>query len=100
MRCVSISFIGSRGADEGSGGSNLGINSHNTGPMNERDLPAEVNPATSGTMSSLWFDLLKSKRLTSAQPIPFSDILAHLVSTLGHPDLLLLIHQHPWCDDL
>lgn len=40
-------------------------------------------------------DFLKSKQLTSAQPIPFSDILAHLISTLGYPDLLSLYNSVP-----
>jgi len=40
-------------------------------------------------------DFLKSKQLTSAQPIPFSDILAHLISTVGYPDLLSLYNSVP-----
>lgn len=40
-------------------------------------------------------DFLKSKQLTSTQPIPFSDILAHLISTLGYPDLLSLYNSVP-----
>jgi len=40
-------------------------------------------------------ELLKSKQSTSAQPIPFSDILAHLISTLGYPDLFSLYNSVP-----
>ena len=40
-------------------------------------------------------DFLKSKQLTGAQPIPFSDILAHLISTLGYPDLFSLYTSVP-----
>ena len=40
-------------------------------------------------------DFLKSKQLASAQPIPFSDILAHLISTLGYPDLFSLYASVP-----
>lgn len=35
-------------------------------------------------------DFLKSKQSTSAQPIPFSDVFAHLISTLGYPGLVSL----------
>lgn len=40
-------------------------------------------------------EFLKSKQSTSGQPIPFSDILAHLISTLGYPDLLSLYNSVP-----
>ena len=40
-------------------------------------------------------DFLKSRQLTNAQPIPFADILAHLISTLGYPDLLSLYNSVP-----
>lgn len=40
-------------------------------------------------------DLLKSKQLTNVQSIPFSDILAHLISTVGYPDLLSLYNSVP-----
>ena len=40
-------------------------------------------------------DFLKSKQLGSTRPIPFSDILAHLISTLGYPDLLSLYNSVP-----
>ena len=40
-------------------------------------------------------DFLKSKQLTNAQPVPFSDILAHLTSTLGYPDLFSLYASVP-----
>ena len=40
-------------------------------------------------------DFLKSKQSTSAQPTPFSDIIAHLVSTVGYPDLLSLYNGVP-----
>lgn len=40
-------------------------------------------------------DFLKSKQFASAQPIPFSDILAHLISTLGYPGLLSLYTTVP-----
>ena len=35
-------------------------------------------------------DFLKSKQSTNSQPIPFSDIFAHLISTLGYPGLVSL----------
>ena len=40
-------------------------------------------------------DFLKSEQLESAQPVPFSDILDHFVSTLGYPDLLYLYTSVP-----
>ncbi|KAF9653054.1 hypothetical protein BDM02DRAFT_3108173 [Thelephora ganbajun] len=40
-------------------------------------------------------DFLRSKQLTGAQQIPFSDILAHLISTLGYPSLLSLYNSVP-----
>ena len=40
-------------------------------------------------------DFLQSKQSRSAQPIPFSDILAHLILTLGYPDLLSLYTSVP-----
>jgi hypothetical protein len=38
---------------------------------------------------------LKSKQLESVQAIPFSDILAHFVATLGYPDLISLYTSVP-----
>ena len=35
-------------------------------------------------------DFLKSKRSTNAQPVPFSDIFSHFISTLGYPDMVSL----------
>ena len=40
-------------------------------------------------------DFLKSKQLTSTRPIPFPDILTHLISTVGYPDLLSLYNSVP-----
>ena len=35
-------------------------------------------------------NFLESKQLGSAQPVPFSDIFSHFISTLGYPDLVSL----------
>ena len=40
-------------------------------------------------------DFLKSKQSTSAQPIPFSDIFTHFISTLGYPNLVSLYTSVP-----
>ena len=40
-------------------------------------------------------DFLKSKRSTNAQPVPFSDIFAHFISTLGHPEMVSLCTSIP-----
>lgn len=40
-------------------------------------------------------DFLKSKQSTSAEPIPFCDVFAHFVWTLGHPDLVSLYTSVP-----
>ena len=40
-------------------------------------------------------DFLESKQLTSVQPVPFSDILDHLTSTLGYPGLPSLYTSVP-----
>lgn len=51
-------------------------------------------PSTSFPFAPL-VDFLKFKQSTGTQPIPFSDILAHLISTLGYPDLLSLYNSVP-----
>ena len=58
-----------------------------------RTLPAR--PSNTTFPFAPLVDFLKSKQLTSTQPIPFSDILAHLISTLGYPDLLSLYNSVP-----
>ena len=40
-------------------------------------------------------EFLKSKQLASPQPVSFSSIIAHLVATLGYPDLLSLYASVP-----
>lgn len=57
--------------------------------------PLPARPATSTFPFAPLVEFLKSKQLTSTQPIPFSDILAHLISTLGYPDLLSLYNSVP-----
>ena len=68
-----------------------------------------VHPSTSASTSSApstraacttspfapLVDFLKSKQSTSAQPIPFSDVFAHLISTLGYPGLVSLYTSVP-----
>lgn len=57
--------------------------------------PLPTRPASTTFPFAPLVDFLKSKQLTSTQPIPFSDILAHLISTLGYPDLLSLYNSVP-----
>jgi len=66
--------------------SSTSVNTASTPPMRVVSTPSPFAPL---------IDCLKSKQLTSAQPIPFSDILAHLISTLGYPDLLSLYNSVP-----
>ena len=61
-----------------------------------RDPP--VHPPTSDSAAFPFaplVDFLKSKQSTSSQPIPFSDILAHLISAVGYPDLFSLYNSVP-----
>ena len=69
-------------------------------PVHSSTSPSTVNtPPTHAASATFPFaplvDFLKSKQLTSAQPIPFSDILAHLISTVGYPELLSLYNSVP-----
>ena len=57
--------------------------------------PLPARPANTTFPFAPLVDFLQSKQLTSAQPIPFSDILAHLISTLGYPNLLSLYNSVP-----
>jgi len=69
-------------------------------PVHSSTSPSTVStPPTRATGTTFPFaplvELLKSKQLTGAKPIPFSDILAHLISALGYPDLLSLYNSVP-----
>lgn len=69
-------------------------------PVHSSTSPSTVNTPPTRTVSAAspfapLVDFLKSKQLTSTQPIPFSDILTHLISTVGYPDLLSLYNSVP-----
>ena len=67
---------------------------HSSTSANTASTPPTRGASTASPFSPL-VDFLKSKQLTTAHPIPFSDILAHLISTLGYPDLLSLYANIP-----
>jgi hypothetical protein len=51
--------------------------------------------ASTASPFGLLVDFLKSRQLTSAQAISFSDILTHFISTLGYPGLVSLYTSVP-----
>jgi hypothetical protein len=67
---------------------------HSSTSASTVSTPSAGAASTSSPFTPL-VDFLKFKQSTSAQPIPFSDILAHLISTLGYPELLSLYNSVP-----
>ena len=67
---------------------------HSLTPASTISIPPTRAASTTSPFAPL-VEFLKSKQLTSAQPVPFSDILAHLISTIGYPDLLSLYNGIP-----
>lgn len=66
---------------------------HST-PTSPTVAPPTRAVSTDPTFAPL-VDFLKSKQLTSARPVPFSDIFVHLNSTLGYPGLFSLCASIP-----
>ena len=58
----------------------------NTPPARAASTPSPFAPLV---------DFLKSKRSTSAQPVPFSDAFAHFTLTLGYPGMVSLCTSIP-----
>ena len=67
---------------------------HSSISTSTSSTPSTRAASTTSTFSPL-IDFLKSKQSTSAQPIPFSDVFAHLISSLGYPGLVSLYTSVP-----
>jgi len=57
--------------------------------------PPQTLAASTAPLFVPLVEFLKSKQLTSGQPISFSEVFAHLVSTLGYADLVSLCTSVP-----
>lgn len=96
---VEVGVITVRGVKNGDGWLKL-CPAYRNPPVHSSTSPSTVStPPTRPTSTAFPFvplvDFLKSRQLTSTQPIPFSDILTHLISTVGYPDLLSLYNSVP-----
>jgi len=96
---VEAGIVTVRGVKNGDGWLKL-CPAYRNPPVHSSTSPSTVNtPPVRAAGAPFPFaplvDFLKSKQSTSAQPIPFSDILAHLISTVGYPDLLSLYSSVP-----
>ena len=63
-------------------------------PARAADPPPTLSPSIAPSFTPL-VEFLKSKQLMSSQPISFSEVFAHLVSTLGYADLVSLCTSVP-----
>jgi len=63
-------------------------------PTRTADTPPTLAASVASPFAPL-VEFLKSKQLTNGQPISFSEVFAHLVSTLGYADLVSLCTSVP-----
>ena len=96
---VEAGVITARGVKNGDGWLKLSPAYRNPPVHSSTSASTASTPPTRAASTTSPFaplvDFLKSKQLTNTQPIPFSDILAHLITTLGYPDLLSLYASVP-----